>query len=199
MGVHQPRRCLGVQRRDHHLGQGAGVEEARGPGPRGGQQPDAAACEPASDETQHRGARFVQPTHVVDGDEQGLVGRDGVQKGKGRIEDDEPLCRRPGVQAERNGEGLSMNRGEAVEFGVHGQQCLVESGIAHAGFEVDALRTQHPHAEPVGLCRGGCQQRGLADAGIASDQIRRAAATGAVQKHPEALQLVRAPDQSVRD
>ena len=131
---------------DLQLGKSGVFEEVLLPRPRCTEQADLAALEAPRDEAQDARARSVQPGQVVDDDEQRSSGGCLAKEHESRIRHDEPARGRAVAEAERDVEGVSVDRRELRQRVQERKEDLVQAGEAGPGLELDAGRTEDPSA-----------------------------------------------------
>jgi hypothetical protein len=184
-----------IESRHLQLGKSSVIEEVHLPGPRGTEQPDLAAREAPRDEAQHARARSVQPRQVVKDDEQRPCRGGLAEQDESRVGHDEPARGRAVAEAERDIEGVSVDRREVRQRVQEREEELVQTGKARRGLEFDAGRTEDAHARGRRRLRCGIQETGLADAGLAGHEQGPALGPGRGQERADAVHLHLAPDQ----
>ena len=190
-----PRRRL-IEPLDLQLGKSSVIEEVLLSRPRCTEQADLAALEAPRDEAQHARARSVQPGQVVDDDEQRSSGGCLAKQHECRIRHDEPARRRALAEAERDVEGVPVDRRELRQRVQERQEDLVQAGEAHPGLELDAGRVEDPGAGGRRGLRCGVQELGLADTGLAGHEQGSAVGPGRGEERADPVQLRVAPDQT---
>ncbi|GAA2989672.1 hypothetical protein GCM10010519_24300 [Streptomyces lactacystinicus] len=125
-----------------------------------------------ADERQRVAGLAVEPVHVVDQAQQRLF-RDGLGQQRQRGQADQiAVGRRPGDHAERRGERLALRIRQRVEAGQERAQQPVQGREAQLRLGLHPGRTDHPQVRR-GLGQV-VEQPGLADAGLADQDQRRA-------------------------
>ena len=189
-----PRRHI-IEPRDLQLGKSGVIEEVHLPRPRCTEQPDLAARQAPRDEAQHARARPVQPGQVVEDDEHRSCGGGLAKQHERRIRHDEPAGGRAVAEAERDVEGVSVDRRELWQRAQEREEKLVQTGEARPGLELDAGSAEDAHARGRRRLRRGVQEDGLADTGLAGHEQGSAVGPGRGEERADAVHLRLAPDQ----
>ena len=194
-GVEQLARRRLAERLDDELREAEVIEELLLARPRRADQADPAAVEASCDETEHLGARSVQPGQVVDDKEQGPgLGRLAKQH-EGRIRYDEPAGRHSLAETKRHVQRIALGLGQPRQRVEQREQELIQAGEADARLELDARGAEDPH--PGGRRDGGrgVEELGLAHTGIAGDPQRAAVCARRAEERPDAIEIRLAPDE----
>ena len=184
-----------IEPRDLQLGKSRVIEEVHLPRPRCANQADLAARQAPRDEAQHARARSVQPGQVVEDDEHGSCGGCLAKQHESRIRHDEPARGRAVAEAERDVEGVSVDRRELWQRVQEREEELVQTGEARPGLELDAGSAEDAHAHRRRRLRCGVQEAGLADTGLASHEQGSAVGPGRGEERADAAHLRLAPDE----
>src|SRR6185436_9753591 len=152
---------------DLQLGKSRLIEEVHLPRPRCAHQSDSAARQAPRDEAQHARTRSVQPVQVVEDDEYWSCSGRLAKQHESRIRHDEPSGGRAVAEAERDVEGVSVDRRELWQRAQEGEEELVQTGKARPGLELDAGSTEDLSAGSRCRLRCRVQEDRLADAGLA--------------------------------
>jgi hypothetical protein len=134
----------------------------------------SADCKWTSDESQGLRGRAIEPLLVVNQADQRLLRRHVGQQAQDGQADQEPVRCRPGADAERRPQRITLRSRQLIEVIEHRRAQLLQSGERQLHLRLDAGRARHPAA---GRLAGGVVQQGrLADARLAGHHQRPALA-----------------------
>ena len=158
------------------------------------QQHDALRVQTASREAERETGLAVEPRSIVqEHEDRLLLGGVGEQRERARA-DQEAVGLTLVGQTERAAHRARLRVGQMLDPLFERAQELVQRRVRQLGLGLDAGRTQD--LEAIGARRRGGEQRGLADARLAAQQQRAAAALArGVEQPVEGRDLALAPDQ----
>ncbi len=191
----EPRRGR-VKPDEAQLGQTGSVEHRVLPVAHGEQHGDPVRQQPTERKEERIGRRTVEPLRIVDHYEARALFGIRREQAERRSADDEPIAwhRRP--EGKRPAQRRGLQRRYLLEARQCGSDELEQPGEGDLGLELDATRGEDGHACPL---RRVLQQRGLADARLASNEQHRARPPACLrQQGRNACALGLPPDQHTR-
>ncbi len=139
-------------------------------------------CEPPCDEPEYLSRRPVQPLRVIDEADQWLGFGDLGEETEDRKPDQKAIGRRARQLSERRCKCVSLRTWQTLEMIEKWRAELVQPGERQFHLGLDAGRAHDPTSGR--LPEDVVEQRGLADAGLASHDNGRASAAASVCQQP---------------